>query len=61
MSCCVPRVVCALLLIVLVAFCCGLDVNSSPECQKLHWVAGHKQECRRAKKQAKKKVAERAT
>ena len=35
--------------------------RSSPECQKLHWDAGHRAECReslrKAKKKAKKKAA----
>ena len=35
---------------------------SSPECQKLHWIAGHRKECRqatkeKAEKKAKKKAA----
>ena len=30
--------------------------RSSPECQQLHWDAGHKKECRQTKKKAKKKA-----
>ena len=42
----------------------GAIPSSSPECQKLHWDAGHREECRKtkrilakrkAKKEAKKK------
>ena len=33
---------------------------SSPECQKLHWDAGHRQECRQATKKAEKKAKKKA-
>ena len=50
-----------LLTVLFVVFCCGLYF-SSPECQKLHWDAGHRQECKlatkeKAEKKAKKKAA----
>ena len=38
----------------------GAGWCSSPECQKLHWDAGHRQECRQATKKAEKKAKKKA-
>ena len=35
-------------------------IGSSPECQKLHWDAGHRQACREATKKAEKKAKKKA-
>ena len=34
--------------------------RSSPECQKLHWDAGHRAECKKARRKAKEKAKKKA-